>query len=361
MQERIRKYLRVVGIPNLVVVLALIAVCLAWLLIGGYRLSALASAIGEGWFVLHAAPVEFDGVILGTLPLLPPIAVVSFIAWRVRTAIKEQITLEELYALAVVSVLVPLTLSGLAWFMVWDAQSVFPVVAPNPLKALFIPVFVHLVGVAAGLGVRQWRGICREVGAPEWIVDGVVFALTLCGRIFMAAAVVFTVALLASSSRVSELVSAYPQLDAGGVAGVTLVSFLYLPNAVIGTAGVMLGAPFEFGQGSVSLFSATHVPLPPLPLFGALPPSAAVWAPVLLLIPMAVLVHATINRPLTPEVLGVTVAACGLIALAAALMAGGVAGAYGWVGADPWIVAVAAVLWSGAVGGLTWVVARFTQ
>src|SRR5699024_11241490 len=62
------------------------------------------------------------------------------------------------------------------------------------------------------------------------------------------------------------------------------LSVLYLPNLLIGVAGILLGAEFHIGDASVSLFSVHLVPLPPLPLLGAVPGSASSWAIGLLLL-----------------------------------------------------------------------------
>ncbi|GAB3079832.1 DUF6350 family protein [Corynebacterium aquatimens] len=384
MQERLKKIAPVVAVPNVVMVLAIIALSLAGLLLGGHKLSALPATIAESWFIMHAAPLEFDGVILGTLPLMPAIAVIAFLAWRVRTSTisagrsvgqrgrsnsgpvnrasttpSAELDLQDLYALAALSVLIPITLSGIAWFMVMDASTVFPVATPNVFKALFIPAFVQLLGVVFGLRPAQWREIFRQVGAPEWIVDGIIDGLRLCGRMFMAAAVVFVIALFASYPRVHDLVNQYPALDGGSIAGITAVSFLYAPNAVIATAAVLMGAPFEFGNGSVSLFAANHVPLPPLPLFGALPPTVWPWAPVLMLVPLAVFIHHALGANSRTEVMAVTAGTAGIVALISGLMAGGVAGAYGWVGANPWVFALGALAWAAIVGGVARGVMQF--
>ncbi|WP_419761038.1 DUF6350 family protein [Corynebacterium pilosum] len=74
------------------------------------------------------------------------------------------------------------------------------------------------------------------------------------------------------------------------------MSLLYLPNAIVGTLAVLFGGQVSIGAASVSLFAIDLVPLPVFPLFAAIPGTAAAWAPVLLLIPFAVVVHYAITR-----------------------------------------------------------------
>lgn len=357
MKERVRHYLPFIGIPNAVLVLGIIVVCLATILLSGGRPAALPAAIAETWFVLHGVPVTFDGVTLGAIPLLPAIGVAALIAWRVRSATRERVSILDLYAIFGLVVLLPLTLSGIAWFMVADASAVFPVQPPAIHKALFTPVFIHLAGMACGMSGKLWKALLHRLGAPISLVDAARAATNLSLRLAGAAAVVYLIMLASGYARVAELAGEFPLLGAGGIAGLTAVSLLYLPNAVVSTLAVLLGAPFRVATGGVSLFNAALVPLPPLPLFGAVPGSVAPWAPVLLVVPAAVIIHFVVSRRLS----GLEVAAAAVwsaaLAAAAGLLSGGEAGAYGFIGPDPWLFALAALVWVGVIAGLAWAIA----
>lgn len=356
MKERVRHYAPYIGVPNIVLVLGIIAVCLATILLAGGRVAALPAAIAETWFVLHGVPVILDGVILGSLPLLPAVLVAAFIAWRVRVATRERVSVLDLYAIFGLVVLIPFTLSAIAWFMVGDASSVFPVSPPAIHKALFIPVFVHLVGMACGMSERLWRALFDRASLPVALIGATRAMATLALRLLAAAAIVYLVLLAVGYGRIADLVAQFPVLDGGGVLALVGLCILYLPNAVISTLSVLLGAPMQIAEGGVSLFSAALVPLPPLPLFGAIPGTVPAWAPVLMIVPAAVLIHFVASRRFLP----IDIAACTLIAavfaLVGALMAGGHVGAYGWIGPSPLFFALAALCWVGGVIGLAWIV-----
>lgn len=359
MKERVRHYLPYVGVPNLVVVLGVVVVCLATILLVGGRLAALPSSIAELWFVLHGVPVSFQGVTLGAMPLAPAIGVAALIAWRVRTATRERVSILDLYAIFGLVVLIPFTLGAVAWFMVDDAASVFPLSPPAIHKALFIPVFVHLAGMACGMSGKLWKALLTRLGAPDSLYDAARATVRLSLRLLAAAAVVYLVLLALGYGRITELLGEFPVLGAGGGLALFALSLLYLPNAVISTLAVLLGAPFDIAQGGVSLFGAALVPLPPFPLFAAIPGDVPVWAPVLLVVPAAVMIHFVLSRRL--DALGILFAAvlAAAFAAAAGLMFGGEVGAYGWVGPNPWFFALAAALWTALISGAAWLVAHF--
>ncbi|MCT1684617.1 DUF6350 family protein [Corynebacterium appendicis] len=361
MKERVRHYLPYVGVPNLVVVLGVVVVCLATILLTGGRLAALPSSIAELWFVLHGVPVSFQGVTLGAMPLAPVIGVAALIAWRVRAATRERVSILDLYAIFGLVVLIPFTLGAVAWFMVDDAASVFPLAPPAIHKALFVPVFVHLAGMACGMSGKLWKALLTRLGAPDSLYDAARATVRLSLRLLAAAAVVYVVLLALGYGRITELLGEFPVLGAGGGLALFALSLLYLPNAVVSTLAVLLGAPVDIAQGGVSLFGAVLVPLPPFPLFAAIPGDVPVWAPVLLAVPAAVMIHFVLSRRL--DALGILFASvlAAAFAAAAGLMSGGEVGAYGWVGPNPWFFALAAALWTAFISGAAWLVAQFMR
>ncbi|MBP3948164.1 DUF6350 family protein [Corynebacterium sp. Marseille-P3884] len=361
MKERVRHYLPYVGVPNLVVVLGIVVVCLGTILLTGGRLAALPSSIAELWFVLHGVPVSFQGVTLGAMPLAPVIGVAALIAWRVRAATRERVSILDLYVIFGLVVLIPFTLSAVAWFMVEDATAVFPLAPPALHKALLIPVVVHLAGMACGMSGRLWKALLARLGAPDSLYDAARAIVRLCLRLLAAAAVVYLIFLALGFGRINELLGEFPTLGAGGGFALVALSLLYLPNAAVSTLAVLLGAPFDIAQGGVSLFGAALVPLPPFPLFAAIPGDVPVWAPVLLVIPAAVMIHFVLSRRLVGLGIVFAAALAAAFAAVAGLMSGGEVGAYGWVGPNPWFFALAAALWTALISGAAWLVAYFMQ
>lgn len=361
MAQRVRQYLPYIGLANLVLVLGLTVVCLAAILLIGGRLAALPASIAETWFVLHAVPVTIDGVTLGAIPLLPAIGVAALIARRVRVATRDRVSILDLYALFGLVILVPFTLSAIAWLMLADASVVFPVSPPAVHKALFVPVVIHVAGMVCGMSDKLWRALFRRIEAPIVLIDAAKTTMQVAVRLLGASLAVFFIFLALGYPRIQDLLGAFPNLDNGGGVGLALLSVLYLPNAAIHMLGVLFGAPFEIAQGGVSLFSAELVPLPPLPLFGAIPPVVSSWAPLLMIIPAAVMVHFVVGRRLSGIEILAGAACFAVIAAVGALLAGGDVGAYGWIGLNPWIFGLAALAWMGGITGLAWAVAVLKQ
>lgn len=343
--QLLRRYLPFAAAPSLVVALAVVVVCLAGVLLTASPLSYLPAAIGETWLAIHGVPVAVGGVTLGLTPLLTAAGVAAIVAQRVRVATARGGSLIDLGAIAALAVGIPLTLTLVALFMVADASAVYPVALPSPLSTL-LPLLVHGAGILIGI-------------APT--VPGLGAAARLVPRLVAAGGAVYLVLLLAGWGRVGQLADAYPTLPATGVAGLTLLTLLYLPNAAVATLGALVGGSVEYAGASASLFSVDPVPLPPVPLFAAIPGGAAPWAPALMLIPVAVLVHffATRNDGVV-EVLA-TAAWSGAFILLLIPFTGGSAGAYGYVGPHPVAVPALMVLLVAVVGGARWLVATWRK
>ena len=180
--------------------------------------------------------------------------------------------------------------------MLWDAGKVYDVSPPNLAQALLRVIVLHLAAMAAGMGSRLWRALAKRYGVPRQIVDATQIALRYLGYLAIGAAVVFAVVFLLNISRQGEMMDEYPTVSGLGVAGLVLVSLLYIPNAIVSTAAVVVGSEFSIGEGSVSLFSAHLVPLPPLPITGGIPASAPSWAVVLLLVPLGAAIYALYKK-----------------------------------------------------------------
>lgn len=360
-RERLRYYLPYIAAPNLALVLGVVAVCFAVILIGGWRLAYLPAAVGQSWFALHGAPIAIDGVLLTAMPALPAVGVAAFIAARVRAATAGRVSILDLCTLLGLAVAVPLTLSAIALFMVHDASKVFAVETPPVGAALAVPVLVHLVGFILGIRKVLWHALARRAGIPREAVDAGAAAGQLTGRLVLAAGAVFLVALAFGYARVGDLSAQFPNLGAGGIAVLVLLCVLYLPNAAVAALAVLLGGAFEYGGASLSLFDSGAVALPPLPLFAAVPPQMPSWVPALMVVPAAVLLHGFISRELTYT--GIVAAAtwAALYGALGGVLTAGVAGAYGLVGANPWMLAPLMFAWVAVTGVIVRVVAKVRQ
>ena len=347
---RIRRMLITAAVPNVVIVLIIMAIALGGLMLAGSPMAWWYTIVAESWMVFNLAPVSAAEVHMSFLPALPALILAAVVAVRVRNAVKHKVSVKDLLILLSCVLGVPVVITIIAWLMLWDAGKVYDVSPPNLAQALLRVIVLHLAAMAAGMGSRLWRALAKRYGVPRQIVDATQIALRYLGYLAIGAAVVFAVVFLLNISRQGEMMDEYPTVSGLGVAGLVLVSLLYIPNAIVSTAAVVVGSEFSIGEGSVSLFSAHLVPLPPLPITGGIPASAPSWAVVLLLVPLGAAIYALYKkRPSFQDVLVATVASAVVMFIACYLVSGDL-GYYGATGPNLWTAAGLTALWMAVVG-----------
>ena len=347
---RIRRMLITAAVPNVVIVLIIMAIALGGLMLAGSPMAWWYTIVAESWMVFNLAPVSAAEVHMSFLPALPALILAAVVAVRVRNAVKHKVSVKDLLILLCCVLGVPVVFTIIAWLMLWDAGKVYDVSPPNLAQALLRVIVLHLAAMAAGMGSRLWRALAKRYGVPRQIVDATQIALRYLGYLAIGAAVVFAVVFLLNISRQGEMMDEYPTVSGLGVAGLVLVSLLYIPNAIVSTAAVVVGSEFSIGEGSVSLFSAHLVPLPPLPITGGIPASAPSWAVVLLVVPLGAAIYALYKkRPSFQDVLVATVASAVVMFIACYLVSGDL-GYYGVTGPNLWTAAGLTALWMAVVG-----------
>ena len=347
---RIRRMLITAAVPNVVIVLIIMAFALGGLMLAGSPMAWWYTIVAESWMVFNLAPVSAAEVHMSFLPALPALILAAVVAVRVRNAVKHKVSVKDLLILLSCVLGVPVVFTIIAWLMLWDAGKVYDVSPPNLAQALLRVIVLHLAAMAAGMGSRLWRALANRYGVPRQIVDATQIALRYLGYLAIGAAVVFAVVFLLNISRQGEMMDEYPTVSGLGVAGLVLVSLLYIPNAIVSTAAVVVGSEFSIGEGSVSLFSAHLVPLPPLPITGGIPASAPSWAVVLLLVPLGAAIYALYKkRPSFQDVLVATVASAVVMFIACYLVSGDL-GYYGATGPNLWTAAGLTALWMAVFG-----------
>ena len=347
---RIRRMLITAAVPNVVIVLIIMAIALGGLMLAGSPMAWWYTIVAESWMVFNLAPVSAAEVHMSFLPALPALILAAVVAVRVRNAVKHKVSVKDLLILLSCVLGVPVVFTIIAWLMLWDAGKVYDVSPPNLAQALLRVIVLHLAAMAAGMGSRLWRALAKRYGVPRQIVDATQIALRYLGYLAIGAAVVFAVVFFLNISRQGEMMDEYPTVSGLGVAGLVLVSLLYIPNAIVSTAAVVVGSEFSIGEGSVSLFSAHLVPLPPLPITGGIPASAPSWAVVLLLVPLGAAIYALYKkRPSFQDVLVATVASAVVMFIACYLVSGDL-GYYGATGPILWTAAGLTALWMAVFG-----------
>lgn len=345
---RFRRYLPTALIPNVVAVLSVIVVALAVLLLGSVEMAALPATIAQFWLLLNLVPVTYEDATIGMLPMLPAIGLVWLIARQVHKAVRDRVSVADLGVLLLSVLVVPLALTGIAAGMLWDASTVYEVTPPEIPQLLARVVVLHLVAMVLGMGAKLWRALFRRYGLPEAFVDNARSALRWLGYLGLAALVVLLIAMAVGWQRQAELADIYN--SAGALVALGAVSLLYLPNALIGVAAVLVGAEFHVGEASLSLFSIHHTPLPPMPLIAAIPPESQVWFPALLVIPAAIAGYLAYRA--NPTLISATATGlfAGLFALVAGYLSQGDLGAFGQSGPMVLLAAGLAVVWLAAAG-----------
>ena len=347
---RIRRMLITAAMPNVVIVLIIMAIALGGLMLTGSPMAWWYTIVAETWMVFNLAPVSAADVHISFLPALPALILATVVAVRVRSAVKHKVSVKDLLTLLACLLGVPVVFTIIAWLMLWDAGKVYDVSPPNLAQALLRVIVLHLAAMAAGMGWRLWRALAKRYGVPRPLVDATQIALRYLAYLAIGAAAVFAVVFLVNVSRQGEMMNDYPTISGLGIAGLVLLSVLYIPNAIVSTAAVLVGSEFSVGEGSVSLFSAHLVPLPPLPITGGIPASAPSWAVALLIVPLGAAIYSLYKkRPSFQDVLVATVASA-VIMLVACYLVSGDLGYYGSTGPQLWTAAGLTSLWMAVVG-----------
>ncbi|MFE3319166.1 DUF6350 family protein [Nocardia sp. NPDC059195] len=364
--ERARTLLLVAARPTITALAATVLLVLVVMLTTGTDLTSAPAAVAATWLAAHQVPLTVGRTTLGLLPLVPTAVLVWLAARECARAVPNRPTPVELGWLTGAVLAGPLLMTAVCLAVTGDAAGVTPLESAGPIAAFGWVLVLYLMAAAAGIGSRAWGSLCAlvPIEIPEWAVLGARAArrtvLRMLGCAALATAISFFVHL-------SRLDGAFEQAhNFTDVLGMTLVSLLYLPNVVIGAAGILSGAAVLFGAGSVGLFGVTGGHMPVLPALIPVPegPASAWWA-ALLVVPLAVGVLGGIelgrtsdDRPGAPWATLTCAALSTLTFLVLAILGSGQLGAVGWVGVDLLMLVVLMVTWFGFGGFVGMVFAR---
>ena len=360
LKDRLKATLVTIVVPVAITILILVGAALAGLMFTETSLVALPATVAQSWLALNLVPVSGERASVGILPLAPALLFGWVMARRVYRSVKDRVSMFELQLLALCTVGIPILLTLTAVAMLYDASSVLPVKPPSLGEAIVRTLVMHLCVLGCGMGPRLWRALARRIAIPGTIVDAALFALSYLKWLALAGAATVVISLAFHWQTLSELMRHFS--TPGAAAGVVTLSLLYLPNAAMFAAAVLLGSEFHISDAAVSLFSAHLVPLPPMPLFAAVPASVVPWAWVLLVIPLviaAVLAYRRMGN--TDQPIAEFVAAGGFIMLFTAIavyLGSGTLGAFGHVGSLVWLTSCLAALFLTGTSVLAVVVHR---
>jgi hypothetical protein len=365
-----RELLRVAFGPSVVALVVIAAVTLLQLLIANSDMTGALGAIASMWLGVHQVPVSIGGRELGVMPLLPVLAMVWGTArttaaatspsGAARPATSDTVSWFVTRWVVTSALGGPLLIAAISLAVIHDAASVLTELqTPNALRAFGGVLAVHAIGAAIGVGSRIGRRTLTASRLPPWLPDafraaaaGVLALVGLSGVLMVGSLVVHW----------STMHDLYAITDSVfGQFSLTVLSVLYAPNVMIGTAAVAVGSSAHVGLATFSSFTVFGGDIPALPVLAAVPspPLGPVW--VALLIAAAASAVAVgqqcARRPLQLlPALGKLIVAAATAALAMALLgfaSGGRLGNFGDVGVDQATFAPAVFLWFVGIGALT--------
>ncbi|MDT5015540.1 MAG: hypothetical protein QOD39_1700, partial [Mycobacterium sp.] len=317
-------------------------------------------AIASMWLGVHQVPVSIGGSELGVMPLLPAMLMVWGTARTTAAATSPRGSWFVIRWVVASALGGPLLIAAISLAIVHDAASVLnQLQTPNALRAFGGVLVVHAIGAAFGVGSRVGRRLLSTSRLPEWVFDawraataGVLALVGLSGVVMVGSMVVHW-------STMNDLYAITDSVF--GQFSLTLLSALYIPNVIVGTAAVAVGSSAHVGLATFSSFTVFGGDIPALPVLAAVPspPLGPVWVALLIVAAGSGVAvgQQCARRPLPPlQALAKLVVAAAAAALAMAMLGyagGGRLGNFGNVGVDQATFGPAVFLWFAGIGALT--------
>jgi hypothetical protein len=355
-----RDLLRVAFGPSVIALVIIAAVVLVQLVIANSDMTGAFGAIASMWLGVHQVPVSIGGAELGAMPLLPMLAMVWGTARTTAAATKAGTSWFVIRWIVASALGGPLLIAAIALAVIHDASSVLTALqTPSASLAFGCVLAVHLVGASIGVGTKVVRRLQTVPWVPNWLSDAFRAASAGVLALFGLSGVIAAGSMIVHWGTMDTLFGITDSVF--GQLSLTLLSMLYAPNVIVGTAAVAVGSSAHVGLATFSSFTVLGGDIPALPVLAAVPapPLGPIW--VALLIAAAVAAVAVgqqcARHPVPPtDAAGKLVAASAIGAVAMALLGhagGGRLGNFGDVGVDQTTFGPAVFVWFVAIGGLT--------
>jgi Family of unknown function (DUF6350) len=355
-----RDLVRVAFGPAVVALGIIAAVTLVQLLIANSDMTGALGAIASMWLGVHQVPISIGGRELGVMPLLPVMLMVWATARttaRATSPYSSWLVVRWVFASALGG---PLLVAAIALAVIHDASSVITELqTPSALRAFANVLVVHAIGAAIGVSSRVGRRALAASPLPDWLGDSARAA---------AAGVLALVGLSGLVTAGSLVVHWATMQDLYGITdsifgqfSLTVLSVLYAPNVIVGTAAVAVGSSAHLGFATFSSFTVFGGDIPALPVLAAAPtpPLGPVWVALLIVgAASGVAVGQQCARrplPLVPAMAKLLVASvAGALAMSLVAYGGsGRLGNFGDVGVDQGALVVGVFFWFAVVGWVT--------
>jgi hypothetical protein len=355
-----RDLLRVAFGPSVVALVVIAAVVLVQLVIANSDMTGAFGAIASMWLGVHQVPVSIGGAELGVMPLLPMLAMVWGTARTTAAATKAGTSWFVIRWIVASALGGPLLIAAIALAVIHDASSVLTALqTPSASRAFGCVLAVHFAGALIGVGTKVSRRLRMMPHVPAWLPDAFRAAFTGVLALFGLSGVIAAGSMIVHWGTMDTLFGITDSVF--GQFSLTVLSMLYAPNVIIGTAAVAVGSSAHLGLATFSSFTVLGGDVPALPVLAAVPspPLGPIWVALLIAAAAsAVAVGQQCARRPVPlaDAAGKLVAASAIGAVVMALLGyagGGRLGNFGDVGVDQTTFGPAVFLWFVAIGGLT--------
>ncbi len=355
-----RDLVRVAFGPAIVALVIIAAIVLLQLLIANSDMTGAFGAIASMWLGTHGVPISIGGRELGVMPLLPLLLMVWGTARTTAAATNPHASWFVIRWVVASALGGPLLVAAIALAVIHDAASVITELqTPSALHAFTSVLAVHAVGATIGVGSKVGRRTLEQSRLPDWLAGSVQAATAGVLALFGLSAAVTAASLVVHWSTMHDLFAITDSLF--GQFSLTVLSVLYIPNVIIGTAAVAVGSSAHIGFATFSSFTVFGGDIPALPILAAspTPPLGPVWVALLIVGAASgvALGQQCARRPLwlLPALGKLAVAALlsALIMAALGWAGGGELGNFGSVGVDQATFGPAVFLWFFSVGAVT--------
>jgi Family of unknown function (DUF6350) len=359
-----RDLVRVAFGPAVLALVIVAAVTLLQLLIANSDMSGALGAIASMWLGVHQVPISIGGRELGVLPLLPAMLMVWATARstaRATSPYSSWLVVRWVVASALGG---PLLMAAIALAVIQDASTVLTELqTPSALRAFVSVLVVHVIGAAIGVWSRLGRRALAASPLPNWLGDSVRAATAGVVALFGLSGLVTVGSLVVHWATMQELYGITDSIF--GQFSLTVLSALYAPNVIAGTAAVAVGSSAHVGFATFSSFTVFGGDIPALPVLAAVPtpPLGPVWVALLIIgASSGVAVGQQCARrplPIVPALTKLLVASvAGALAMSLLAYAGsGRLGNFGHVGVDQGALMIGVFFWFALVGSITVVMA----
>jgi hypothetical protein len=359
-----RDLVRVAFGPAVLALVIVAAVTLLQLLIANSDMTGALGAIASMWLGVHQVPISIGGRELGVLPLLPAMLMVWATARstaRATSPYSSWLVVRWVVASALGG---PLLMAAIALAVIHDASTVLTELqTPSALRAFVSVLVVHVIGAAIGVWSHLGRRALAASPLPNWLGDSVRAATAGVLALFGLSGLVTVGSLVVHWATMQELYGITDSIF--GQFSLTVLSALYAPNVIAGTAAVAVGSSAHVGFATFSSFTVFGGDIPALPVLAALPtpPLGPVWVALLIIgasSGVAVGQQCALHPlPIVPALAKLLVASvAGALAMSLLAYAGsGRLGNFGHVGVDQGALMIGVFFWFTLVGSITVVMA----